>query len=139
MTKIDQALDACRQDPRAQPLFYDLFLNSLFFIPVVTDDSAAEKEGAIPLLVEAEGNEYLMLFDTIERLTEWADKDAKYVTLPGHLVVEMTIPNIYWAMNYGTEYQKRFELEEIAWLKDIIRQCKEDEEQKSTEKDPHEP
>jgi len=138
MTKIDQALDACRQDPRAQPLFYDLFLNSLFFIPTVEDESASDDEGATPLLVEAEGDEYLMLFDTIKRLTDWAEEGIKYVALPGHLVTEMTVPNIHWAMNYGTEFQKRFELDEIAWLKDVVRQCKADEEQGNTGKTSHE-
>lgn len=131
MTKIDQALDACRQDPSTQPLFYDLFLNSLFFIPTVEGKTDEEDQGAAPLLVEADGNEYLMLFDTLKRLTNWADEGVKYVTLPGHLITEMTLPNLYWAMNYGTKHQKQFELEEIAWLKDIVRQCKEDEQQTS--------
>jgi len=129
MTKLDQALDACRQDPRAQPLFYDLFLNSVFFIPTVEENNADQDQGALPLLVEAEGNEYLMLFDTLKRLTDWAEDGAKYVALPGHMVAEMSLPNLYWALNYGTEHQKQFELEEIAWLKDVVRQCKEDEAQ----------
>ncbi len=127
MTKIDQALEACRQDVGAQALFYDLFLNSLFFIPTL--DEGTEKnsdEGATPLLVEAEGNEYLMLFDTLKRLTDWAEDGAKYVALPGHMIAEMSLPHLYWAMNYGCESQKQFEPEEIAWLKDIVRQCKED-------------
>jgi len=129
MTKLDQALDACRQDPRAQPLFYDLFLNSVFFIPTVEENNADQDQGALPLLVEAEGNEYLMLFDTLKRLTDWAEDGAKYVALPGHMVAEMSLPNLYWALNYGTEHQKQFELEEIAWLKDVVRQCKEDKAQ----------
>jgi len=129
MTKLDQALDACRQDPRAQPLFYDLFLNSIFFIPTVEEHHADQDQGALPLLVEAEGNEYLMLFDTLKRLTDWAEDGAKYVALPGHMVAEMSLPNLYWALNYGTEHQKQFELEEIAWLKDVVRQCKEDKAQ----------
>ncbi len=127
VTKIDQALEACRQNVSAQPVFYDLFLNSLFFIPTVEDEENKSEAGAIPLLVEAEGNEYLMLFDTIKRLTDWAEDGAKYVALPGHAIAEMSIPNLYWAMNYGTEHQKQFEPEEITWLKDIVRQSKEDE------------
>jgi hypothetical protein len=134
MTKIDQALIACRQDSEAQPLFYDLFLNSLFFIPTVGEETVGEETvgedgGATPLLVEAEGKDYLMLFDTIKRLTDWAEEGAKYVVLPGHLITEMSLPNLYWAMNYGTEHQKQFELEEIAWLKEVVRQCNEDQPQ----------
>lgn len=129
MTKMDQALDACRQDAKAQPLFYDLFLNSLFFIPTTGEETNEDDGGATPLLVEAEGNSYLMLFDTIKRLTDWAEDGAKYVTLPGHMIAEMSTPKLYWAMNYGTEHQKQFELEEIDWLKDIVRQAKADEQQ----------
>ncbi|WP_303721070.1 SseB family protein [Malonomonas rubra] len=134
MTKLDDALALGVQDPKAQPLYYDLFLNSLFFVPIIEEEEKQEKqkseegdEGALPLLVQANGKEYLMLFDTIKRLTEWADEKVKYVALPGHAVTEMSLPNLYWAMNYGTEHQKMFEPKEIAWLKDIVRQAKENE------------
>lgn len=133
MTKLDEALNLSRQDPKAQPLFYDLFLNSLFFIPVITEENKEDDEGALPLLIEAEGNSYLMLFDTIKRLTDWADEDAKYVSLPGHAITEMSLPHLHWALNYGTEFQKQFEPEEIQWLKDVVRQAKEDEEQPESE------
>ncbi len=131
MTKLDEALLLGMQDPKAQPLYYDLFLNSLFFIPVVEEDKQnkpetdeEEDDGALPLLVQANEKQYLMLFDTIKRLTEWADEKVKYVALPGHAVTEMSLPNLYWALNYGTEHQKMFEPKEIEWLKDIVRQTK---------------
>lgn len=135
MTKIDEALILSRQDPKAQPLFYDLFLNSLFFIPVIEEKEQEGKkkdpeDGAIPLLVEADGNSYLMMFDTVKRLTDWADEDAKYAPIPGHAITEMSLPNLHWALNYGSEQQKQFEPEEIAWLKDVVRQAKEDDQNK---------
>lgn len=136
MTKLDQILAASREDRNMQPVFYDLFLNSLFFVPTIeeaektdpeqTDPEAADK-GALPLLIEAEGNSFLMLFDTIKRLNDWATEDAKYVALPGHAITEMSLPNLHWALNYGTEYQKQFEPDEIEWLKDVVRQAKADE------------
>lgn len=143
MTKLDQALVASREDRNMQPVFYDLFLNSLFFVPTIeetkqTDSKAADQEkadeGALPLLIEAEGKSFLMLFDTIKRLNDWADEDAKYVALPGHAITEMSLPNLHWAMNYGTEHQKQFEPDEIEWLKDVVRQAKADESD-STESD----
>lgn len=139
MTKLDEALNLSRQDAKAQPLFYDLFLNSLFFIPVITEEGKADEEGALPLLIEAEGNSYLMLFDTIKRLTDWAEDDAKYVSLPGHAVTEMSLPHLRWAMNYGTEFQKQFELDEIEWLKDVVRQAKEDEQELPDDEQKSEP
>ena len=136
MTKMDQALEACRQDSKMQPVFYDLFLNSLFFIPTIEEEKVTGQDkteqkspddGAIPLLVEAEGKSFLMLFDTIKRLHNWAEEDAKYVALPGHAIAEMSLPHLHWAMNYGTEQQKQFEPDEIEWLKDVVRQAKEDD------------
>lgn len=140
MTKIDEALNLSRQDSKAQPLFYDLFLNSLFFIPTIDNEkNTDDEEGALPLLVEADGSNYLMLFDTIKRLTDWADEETKYVALPGHAITEMSLPKLLWAMNYGTDFQKLFETDEIEWLKDVVRQAKEDdtkqEEQQNQEEE----
>ena len=142
MTKLDEALDLGMKDPKAQPLYYDLFLNSLFFIPVIEEEKdektkpeekVDEEEGALPLLVQANGNQYLMLFDTIKRLTDWADEKVKYVALPGHAVAEMSLPSLYWALNYGTEHQKMFERKEIELLKDVVQQAKSDAEQETEE------
>jgi SseB protein N-terminal domain len=138
MTKLDEALKLSRQDKKAQPLFYDLFLNSLFFIPVIAEEGKDAEEGALPLLIEAEGTSFLMIFDTIKRLTDWAEEDAKYVTLPGHAITEMSLPHLHWAMNYGTEFQKQFETDEIDWLKDVIRQAKEDEQEQADGEQPQE-
>ena len=141
MTKLDQALEACRQDRKMQPVFYDLFLNSLFFVPTIEDAEKKTKvndEGALPLLVEADGTSFLLLFDTIKRLTDWADEDAKYVALPGHAITEMSLPNLHWAMNYGTEYQKQFEPDEINWLENVVRQAKEDQPENDKQKEQEE-
>lgn len=129
MTKLDKALALIQQDPKAQPLFYDLFLNSLFFIPILENkELQGDVDGSLPLLVEADGDSYLMLFDTIKRLTDWADDETKYLALPGHAVTEMSLPKLCWALNYGSEHQKLFAPEEIKWLKDVVRQAKADEQ-----------
>ena len=136
MTKLDQALAAGREDRNMQPVFYDLFLNSLFFVPTVEEAKKSDSEngtletpaeGALPLLIDADGKSFLMLFDTIKRLNDWADEEAKYVALPGHAITEMSLPTLHWALNYGTEHQKQFEPDEIDWLKDVVRQAKADE------------
>ena len=139
MTKLDEAMELGINDPKAQPLYYDLFLNSLFFIPVIEEEEKKDdEEGALPLLVEANGLQYLMLFDTLKRLTDWADEKVKYVALPGHAVTEMSLPHLYWALNYGTEHQKMFEPKEIEWLKDIVRQTKEEATAEGEENQPAE-
>ncbi|SEA48664.1 SseB protein N-terminal domain-containing protein [Desulfuromusa kysingii] len=128
MTKIDDAIQLCNQDAKKQAVFYELFLNSLFYIPILAEEgSSVQEEGAPPLLVEANDKTYLMLFDTISRLTDWANEDAKYLAVSGHGIVEMSSPNIYWALNYGTELQKFFEPAEIKWLKMVVKEAKEKE------------
>lgn len=127
MTEIDTAIQICAEDDDKWPDFYNLFLNSHFYVPVHEEkDAVIEEDGALPLLVEANDKTYLMLFDTIGRLTDWATENTKYLPVTGHGITEMSSANIYWALNYGTESQKFFDPEEIAWLKDVVRRAKED-------------
>jgi len=126
MTKLDDAIKLCTEDAKTQSQFYDLFLDSVFYVPVVEEkDPTMPEDGALPLLVEANDKTYLMLFDTIGRLTDWANDKAKYIAVTGHGIAEMSSANIYWVLNYGTDLQKFFDPEEIEWLKDIVRKTKE--------------
>ncbi|OHB25892.1 MAG: hypothetical protein A2X84_05255 [Desulfuromonadaceae bacterium GWC2_58_13] len=132
MTELDQALEAFQQDmddTKNQSLFFDLFLNSQFYIPTIDSKElpggaeSVEPGHAVPLIVEGEGNEYLMLFDTEQRLYDWALDRVNYVVVAGHVVAEMSEPPLHWAMNAGTESSKAFVPEEIAWLREIVEQC----------------
>lgn len=132
MTEIDQALEALRANPedfKAQSGFYDLFLNSSFFIPTVnediqTDDKGTKESIEVPLIIEADGIDYLVFFDEQPRLNAWAEKEVPCLQLPGHVLVEMTPGELHWAMNIGTDYNKQFAPDEIAWLKDVVAKCK---------------
>jgi hypothetical protein len=128
MTELDQALDILRKDvdsPENQSSFYNLFLNTNFFIPSITDEVPVEggegtKEVVMPLIVDAEGMNYLMLFDTEERLEAWAEKKVPFMQTHGHMVVASSPNEFYWAMNFTTEYGKQFVPDEIAWLKKMV-------------------
>lgn len=127
MEKLDEALFNLRQDMRdekKQSEFYDLFLNSTFFVPILGDGEPQEDEqaGVLPLITEADGNDFLMLFSSLERLKEW-DKDARHVEAPGFLLAMSTMPPLHWALNVGTEFSKQFHPEEIAWLKESVERC----------------
>ncbi|MCK4502835.1 MAG: SseB family protein [Desulfuromonadales bacterium] len=133
MTKLDDAIKLCTDDVNTQSQFYDLFLNSLFYVPIVEEkDKPEQEDGALPLLVEANDKTYLMLFDTINRLTDWANDKAKYLAVTGQGITEMSSSNIYWVLNYDTDFQKFFDLKEIAWLKDIVRRAKEKSQKQSS-------
>lgn len=132
MTEIDQALEELRANPddhKAQSGFYDLFLNTGFFVPTVheeieIDEKGTREETEVPLVVESDDTDYLVFFDEQERLNAWAEQEAPCIKLPGHVLAEMTPDGLFWAMNIGTEYNKQFAPDEIAWLKDVVQRCK---------------
>ena len=132
MTELDQALDDLRRDVNdapSQSKYYDLFLNATFFVPTLDEalhgaPTEAPGEGEVmPLVIEAEGNDYLMLFDTRERLQAWAQADAPCVEVPGHVLAETSMPPLHWALNVGTDHAKQFLPDEIAWLKEVVERC----------------
>src|SRR6266568_2950201 len=128
MTGLDQALQTLRQDmadAKSQSKFYDLFLNTTFCVPALDpqelDGASAPEEGQVlPLIIESEGNDYLMIFDTEERLKSWAAEDVKWVAVPGYVLAATTMPPLHWALNVGTEYSKQFLPDEIAWLREVV-------------------
>jgi len=132
LTELDIALKALRQnmdDAKGQSKFYDIFLNASFFVPTLDEkefkgDADALQEGQVlPLIIESEGNDYLMLFDTKERMQAWAEADVQWVDVPGHVLAATTMPPLHWALNVGTEYSKQFLPDEIAWLKEVVERC----------------
>ena len=137
MTEIDQALADLRANPddrKAQSGFYDLFLNMSFFVPTInqavdTDDEGGQETIEVPLIIEADGTDYLVFFDRQERLNDWAEEEVPCLQRPGHVLAEMTPDKLCWAMNIGTEFNKQFAPDEIAWLKDVVARCKEEERQ----------
>jgi len=132
MTELDQALETLRADPdnhKAQSGFYDLFLNSVFFVPTVnetfrTGEENQEEKIEVPLIIEADNTDYLVFFDQQQRLNDWAEQEVPCVQLPGHMLAEMTPAGLHWAMNIGTSCNKQFAPDEIAWLKGVVEHCK---------------
>jgi len=149
MSQLDDALIVLRQDmndPKNQSKYYDIFLNATFFVPTMEQgpaqgEAAAAAEGAegaegaglaegqvLPLVMESEGNDYLMLFDSLERLNAWSKSEARYVEVPGHVLAMTSEPPLHWALNVDTDYAKPFIPAEIAWLKEVVQQCNEQAE-----------
>jgi hypothetical protein len=133
MSQLDDALTVLRQDmdnTKSQSKYYDLFLNSTFYVPTMEHepgpDEAAEATttGQVaPLIIESDGNDYLMLFDSQERLKAWAKDEVSYVEVSGYVLAVTSADPLHWALNVDTEYAKPFTPAEIAWLKDVVEQC----------------
>ena len=117
MTELDQALEKYREDDEHQDAYYDLVLNTDFYIPTCEPEDE-NPDSVVPLLFESEGKSYLMLFDSEERLTAWAKQPVRHAVLAGHLLAEIATPEIHWAVNFGDDNAKEFVPEEIKWLKD---------------------
>lgn len=132
-TGLDQALHALRLDmgdAGNQSKFYDIFLNTTFCVPTLDQqefagEAAVEEGQVLPLVIESEGNDYLMIFDTEDRLKAWAADDVKWVGVPGFVLAATTMPPLHWALNAGTEYSKQFLPDEIAWLREVVERCNE--------------
>jgi len=123
MTALDEALQKYLQDDDYQSDYYGRVLNTDFYIPLDDEDAAdvlAEKDSVSPLVVDSEGKSYMMLFDTEEGLSAWAKKPVNYVILAGFKAAEISIPDLYWAVNIGGDYAKEFVPEEIRWLKEMV-------------------
>jgi len=131
MTELDNALTDLLQSPadqRAQNVFYDMVLNTPFFVPMSCETflngEGKEETVNVPVLVESDGDDYLAVFDLKERLEEWTGEETPCVQVPGHMLAEMSSESVRWVMNPGSGHEKIFDLEEIAWLKDVVAFCK---------------
>ncbi|NIQ94839.1 MAG: SseB family protein [Desulfuromonadales bacterium] len=124
MSEFDKALQAFLQDmddQEKQARFFDLFLNTTLYVPTCEEGEGEEKQGKVaPLVLSADGRDYLMLFDTEQRLTDWAQQEAPCVAVPGHAIAANTPANLHWMLNYGCEPSKQFTPQEIAWLQKAV-------------------
>jgi len=126
MTALDDALEKYITDENQQAQYYDLILNTDFYIPITDDGSdtpVEERENVSPLVLESEGKHYVLLFDTEERVNNWVKKPVTYIILAGYEMVRHTPANLHWAVNIGNERAKEFVPDEISWLKSLLEQA----------------
>lgn len=121
---LDAAVAAAREDPDQRAVFYDTFLRAELFIPTREpegDEEPDEDDAFTPLLVESDGVPYLLLFDSLERLQSWADREPGFIRVPGRTLIEVMDPRLHWILNLGTSFTKEFVSEEISWLQKAVR------------------
>lgn len=132
MTSLDQAFKNLHDDPEnveKRNEYYSLFLRTNYFVPAFDPEqgdvhkgegSLDNPEQALPLVMEAEGKRYLLLFDSQERVDAWAGEAVKCLSVPGFVAVKMAAEGLHLALNVGTDCSKEFVPEEIAWLKAVV-------------------
>ena len=128
VTPLDKAFEAAMTDESRRMAFYGLFLETELFFPVIDTDPegggtiAAPEEGGsmAPMLLEIEGEPVLPVFDTAERLAEWATgTEMQYGGMPGHAITEMAAtqaPVVQIAFNVGLDSFHHMAKDEVAWL-----------------------
>ncbi len=115
----------------AEDKYYELFLNTVLYIPTwdVPEESKAgvlEEDVTIqPVIIEDESGEenktFIMIFDSEDRLNEWADGQKVGIAgLLGHDVVTILGSANHMILNPSSECSKEFYPEEIEWLKSSI-------------------
>lgn len=102
---------------------YLLLLRTLLFVPVSKEKSPDNKEPFMPLSANIDGRYYILAFDTLERLKEWAGEHINgmsYVELSGHDLIKGLGDQTCFSLNVGTQYYKEFLPDEIKRLKLIV-------------------
>ncbi len=125
MTALDEALEKYIADESAQAAYYDLVLQTDFYIPIQDDGSGTpveELESVTPLVFAEGDKKYVLMFDTEERVNGWAKEPVKYMILAGYEMVKHSPAGLHWAINIGSERAKEFVPEEINWLKGVALQ-----------------
>lgn len=129
MSKLDQALEAYIKDETQQNAYYEMILDTDFYVPLQTDEnetSVQQQESVKPLILESENKYYMMLFDSEERLKEWTKEPVRFAIITGQLAADISSPTLHWAMNVGSTFAKEFVPDEIAYLKTFISAPKTD-------------
>jgi len=128
LTPLDQAYVEATQGGK-ESVFYNAFLSTTIFIATVNapekeqNRRAGENDSISPIIIESDGANYVMLFDTKERLASWAKREVGFAALPGHAIVEMMSTDFHWVLNVGTEHMKILVPEEIQWLKENLKKA----------------
>jgi len=128
-TELDKALVFVQENPDEVHVFYNTFLNSILYLPTHdapesnTVDVAPAGKKLSPIFTKNGDTIFLMIFDSLDRLSAWAQKEVGYVGLEGHALLDMMDPKFHWYLNYGTEHGREFGSDEIRWLKSAVQRA----------------
>jgi len=131
MTKLDKLLIKAQSDETKMKDFYQTFLTSYIYVPtynIPKKDTSKIKSKMDKtfkaVIIKNNQKNILILFDTIDRLKDYATYDIGYVKMLGFALLDIMPENLYWALNHLNQY-KEFSPDEINWLRtEFIKQSK---------------
>lgn len=102
---------------------YLALLKTQLYLPIKKDVEVTEDEPFSPLHAVIDGNYFLLVFDTEERLANWAGDNLdqiNYVEITGRDVIAGISDSVYLCLNHGSEFYKEFSPDEVKKLKMIV-------------------
>lgn len=127
MTELDKVIAAAFASEGKQEDVNKVYLTlvrSQLYMPVQKELPGEESEEPfVPLFAKVDENYFMLVFDTVERLSEWAGDQADqigYVEISGRDVIAGMNEEVFLCLNYGSDYYKEFSPDEIKRLKMIV-------------------
>jgi hypothetical protein len=136
-TELDKALEVARgavkdaKDPgnTHANYFYDTFLNSVLFVPVLLEGKQTGDWSLLgledrfnPMFVKHDGAPLIPVFDLLERLKEWAsDRQFDYLEIKTHVFVQLLGPKVSLVLNPGTPWNYAFTSQILSSLRNAMR------------------
>lgn len=123
-TELEIAVKREEKDPEENAAdFYEVFLNSEIHIPGITGkqqdgDFIAEEGDKLQLEVyEHEGNEFIYMFDSKERVADFYQEEKNVITMLGYDWLNgLQQGKSILVLNPKSTSQRMFEADEIEWL-----------------------
>jgi hypothetical protein len=124
MTELDEKLQQAYQHNSDQDKInkvYTTFFRTNLYMPITR--LIDQEEPFVPYYVVEDEQYFVPVFDTAERLQDWAEADLSnvdFVQLSGMEVLRGVGEAVFLCLNVGTKYYKEFSPEEVARLKLMI-------------------
>ncbi len=129
---LDEALARAESSAEAADAFYTLFANTRLLVPLATDEAGAavqdDAKQFAPLTVVVDDVEFMAVFDSPERLQDWAGGEIPHTVMSG-MAIAVTLDSagpVQVVLNPGSGSEKTFVPEELAALRGQLTKVNDD-------------
>ncbi|WP_018631334.1 SseB family protein [Neomegalonema perideroedes] len=128
---LDAAFLEAQRNPEASPRFFDELMATTLFMPIhdEPEETLTGGQSISPIVFEVEDEETILVFDSEERLAEWATEPVNYVGLPGAAIFEMFDGREQVGLNLGVAPSSLIiTRENVEWLHERALEATQTEE-----------
>ncbi|MSR75759.1 MAG: SseB family protein [Planctomycetes bacterium] len=129
---LDEALLRAESSEEAADAFYSLFANTRLIVPLATNEAGQpvqdDEQLFSPLTVTLDDIEYLPVFDSEERLRDWAGETVLHTRMSG-MALAVTLEStgtVHVVLNPGSGCEKVFVPDELASLRSQLTKVGDD-------------